>query len=168
VSCASGGDVLSLRGVVLQNASELRARWVFSAGGGPIGNLSSQSATQRSFLPFDVSMPWLLRDAGGRLNAGERTSDPVEVLESEKYDSAGDCWFGEKGLGLDPEGEVCGRLTRDEVVLEGMSCGGASKDPRRAVGVVWFVLCASALGIFILPMGNRCACLLSERISGLW
>jgi hypothetical protein len=46
------------------------ARWVINAGGGPL----------------DVSMPWLLRDAGGRLLEGERGS----------WD--GLCWSAKEGL----------------------------------------------------------------------
>lgn len=44
-------------------------RWVLNAGGGPV----------------EVSIPWLLRDAGGLLFAGERGSKPDEASCWTKY-----------------------------------------------------------------------------------
>ena len=56
-----------------------KVRCVLSAGGGP----------------DEVSIPWLLRDAGGRLIAGDRASTPDEADWGTKYDSDGEEYEGQ-------------------------------------------------------------------------
>lgn len=57
-------------------------RWVLNAGGGPV----------------EVSIPWLLRDAGGRFCAGDRASVPDDVGLGVKYDSPGEAYEGGESL----------------------------------------------------------------------
>jgi hypothetical protein len=65
-------------------------RCVLSAGGGPV----------------DVSMPWLLREAGGRLWWRERASKPVRLVEGCNSGGEGELLFGPSLLAGPAMGDV--------------------------------------------------------------
>lgn len=92
-------------------------RWVLNAGGGPV----------------EVSIPWLLRDAGGRFCAGDRASVPDDVGLIVKYDSAGEAYDGGEGLcvgGLEDLDltlaalEVGARFVVEKLAAEDRICSG--------------------------------------------
>ncbi len=85
--------------------------------------------------PLEVSIPWLLRDAGGRRVAGERGSMPVAAGWCAKYPVGGDSGVDR---GLDDDGGDTGDLLAwpsDTIPVVGVGF---------AVGVGFWVACKVA------------------------
>lgn len=89
-------------GKALHVLSAAKMRCVLNAGGGP----------------DEVSIPWLLREAGARLVAGDRPSTPYEALGRAKYESSGGGRAEGRGLMADALKDLRRLLEENEFVVE--------------------------------------------------